>query len=70
MVKLVYVHPRTEQMSKWAQPAPKLAFYKPFPIKETRASLEKQLIPGLGQHKYKMSLEHSVMAESKEMLKS
>lgn len=67
-MELVYVHRRTEQVSKWARPAPQACFLQTIPNKRNQGSLEKQLIPGLGQHKYKMSLVHSVMAESKQML--
>lgn len=40
----------------------------PFPTKRNQSSLEKWLILGLRQGRYKMSLEHCVMPESKNIL--
>lgn len=43
--------------------------WSPFPIKRNQSSLEKWLTLGLRRGRYKMSLEHSVMPESKKVLK-
>lgn len=41
----------------------------PFPTVMNQSSSEKWLLPGLGQGRSKMSLEHFVMPKRKEMLK-
>lgn len=40
-------------------------FSNPFPTKWDQESVEKLLIPGRGQGRYKMNLEHLVMPEIK-----
>lgn len=47
---------------------PDLGFYISF-FNEDQSSLDKWLISGLGQGKYKVNLEYHVMLASKEMLK-
>lgn len=39
------------------------------PVNRSKVSLEKWLVSGLGQGKYRMSLEHLVVLEGKEALK-
>lgn len=46
-----------------------LGFKIPFSNKKKQGSLEKYLILHVGQGKYKMSMEHLIVPESKEMLK-
>ena len=43
--------------------------YSPFPTVMNQSSSEKWLLPGLGQGRSNMSLEHFVMPKRKEMLK-
>lgn len=54
----------------WGHVVPRLWFLISFFIKWNQGSLEKIVILGPGQNIYKMSLDHFVVPEDKEMLKA